>query len=385
VSDINTDAGFEEYVARQAEAQTADDPEAESAQPYDPAGDTPSEILAGVLDPQVGSPTVREGLTVEGGPQPTEYKLSPENQALLDKLEREEAADVARVQADLDEVEYRRALDVVGDYEATDEERLAALLNLREKAPDMYVGFLRRMDDEVIDRLAEIDPEGDLDESRLPGTQVDEIVNLADAHLRRAQSEEMIGKLKTHIASKQVEAIRSAFEAEGVTDPSEVAELWLIHRELFAQIGLDPFSLEPHELKGAIEVLNATSEELASEQRKTAFRSELLNAPDTSISAGLEVLGPNGYMPLQPRPSPFVSSEGREHRIVARATAKNRPMTKGEFRRAIVEPERATLRYTTDDGTPISVDDATGARERHERDQRERRARALAFLPVKAA
>jgi hypothetical protein len=130
----------------------------------------------------------------------------------------------------------------------------------------------------------------------------------------------------------------------------------------------------------------ATLEQLDRAERVADFHNELLATPTGSVSDGLRVLGNDGQW--HTTQEIYASDPGDLMRVEERlqrafAPKRERPKTVGEFRRAIVSADDEASwasGLTTGDGKPTTWDVATGARERHEREQREAVAQAMSAL-----
>jgi hypothetical protein len=117
--------------------------------------------------------------------------------------------------------------------------------------------------------------------------------------------------------------------------------------------------------------------------RTRMFHERLVNEPSTDISAGITQLTAFGHMPVQDRylPSSYSSEDEYAARVYETANALHgrRPgrESAAEIVQAMTEGTSFEAGLTDKNGRRVSVDDATGSRERWEREKREARANTM--------
>jgi hypothetical protein len=388
--DPNTQAGFDAMLASKvdrAEGTTEGTTEEPAEQPSDPSKDSAEDIRAQLVQKDPNSTNISDGLTIT--PSIRKPSETPNLKAHVAEGQKMLDAEAAQTQAMKDELALRRYTEVLEHPDLTDEIEAVAAYHLAQEAPAVFAGLVNKLDDDAVDEQIEFGVEDDefLDDRDLPGYQLNQRVEFVRAALKEQQTREQIQKLEAHREQEQMKALHEVYTAQGIHPSDFEAQAMLDFRTL-REFGIDPRQASPEEFRANLEQLQASREALDEAERVAAFKQSLFDTPTGNVAEGLEYVGPDGQLrPAQPRPDFTPSNEKLLEQIEAKMAQKTtrRPMTKAEFKAAMTAPEPTDWRngLTTDDGTPTSVDEITGAKRRREQREREERARMLQFLPGK--
>lgn len=271
---------------------------------------------------------------------------------------------------------------VWNDPYATEAQRVAAAAELRQKAPNAYARAIQALDEEA---LADADEWGeDLEDEELPGVQLAEAVERANAQAQLERVTRQQEMLTAHLAAERARVVRQHYERHGVRDDA-LEEAYIADRGALAALGVDLNTLAPDTTREVLERLHAARTEFALEDRHNAIRAQIAGAELPSVEQGLEVQTPFGLMPLQPQPFPVASRSAAEltERIEARVRAaaqRDKPLRKSAFQRSVLEADSTRWQDGITAGGlsgSRALELADGSRERYEREQAEARAQAL--------
>jgi hypothetical protein len=386
-TDPNSEAGFNALMAQKVGRSPDGAPAASEVveeRPPDPAKDTAADIRAQVASVDAQSSSIGSGLTFD-----TPKRSRQETARFEAKVEAGKKlldAEAVETRAMKNELAARRYADALQDPDLTEEAGIAAAYQFSQEAPEVFQGMVAHLDDAAVDEQLAwgIDDDEFLDDDQLPGTQLNDRVELMKAHLRAYELQDTISKLQKHRQDEQMRVQREIYAREGITDPVAIQEQTLSDFATMRELGIaSPLDLNPQDFAEQLELISASRATLAEAQRIRDFKNRLFYESDTSVAGGLEFVGPDGRLhPATPRPDFVPTTEKLAEQINSRVDQRlAKPMTKGDLRRAILEPDTQNWRdgLTTDGGEPTTVDIVTGAKERREQREREERAR-IRFL-----
>jgi hypothetical protein len=287
--------------------------------------------------------------------------------------------------AELSMQEFRARASVA----ETDAELLAALVTVKREAPERLEQALH----ETASALTGVTPdalewdENAADELADAIDQIEAAVNSADGAERTFRAEELASGLAQEAASQAVadrKAYLNKWAAENGLSGAE-ARTRIQAAENFArnELGIElPTIIKQQDFEHVFRSAMATLEETDRAERMRSFQQQLLDSPSTSVSDGLETLGAFGWQrhndhDLELHYGPPVPDPDR---TVRRAVSER--LSAQEIREAVASTDSSNWQHglTTADGNPVSVDVASGAKERFEREQREARALAMSAL-----
>lgn len=412
---VDSDQGFEAALARAAGKSRDGETSEPTAKPeaHAPERDDPKEIQRAILAPDA---TVANGLEVIlSEPADPGYEIVDQATGRVESQHKTEAEAQEALNSEWRrqyEEAGARAAEVVAEfYERTNPNRLAglergeaqaaietALAYVREGAsPDTYDRALQSLEGVAwvlpADALAEVDYHSE-DAELLEDVIAQDVLDQgADARLRASQAamQAQADQAAVQRAAEQrqrtfIDAANLTQEKLGLT-PEQGA---LYFTEAIEASLLDPAALlagPAEEILPSVAAAMATVEQAYRADRVASFKADLLESDTGNVGEGLRVLGSDGqWHSTQEIYASHPLDLMRVEERLQQAFSPNREptLTKGEFRREILSADDGTSwegGLTTGDGkTPTSWDVATGARERFEREQRERAAEAASAL-----
>lgn len=388
---------FETTLAEQAGKESA--AKTPTARP-DPAVDSAQDIAAGILS-STGSTDIRDGLEAKLPPEPAEApaapfdisQLSPDAQEAYKAAGRELEAEKLELDAGREALATLAEQDYLTSIEdaATENELVAAVAAYRERVPEEVASEALW---DLAANLSGADPESEDDEDL---EEIDAIYRLLDARVRlleqglkAAESAEMAEQLLPMVAEQRVKDLGETYSRwlsdKGMSEAEGGRRLEAV-RETLAEDGIDLSQLiqQPNfDAKQGFYDLLTAAEAADHGARKAAaihaFQEEVAGATSTNVSEGLTQMSPWGPFSLQDLRIPAVPQERVNEYAQRRAEA--RRVTADSIRSSVAEPEDTSVSsgYTDGAGRPLSVDDATGARERWEQQQRDELARTRGLL-----
>jgi hypothetical protein len=263
----------------------------------------------------------------------------------------------------------------------SEDEVLSALHGLRGKAPEAYEAEVFELVKKYVGDPGEMDEE-ELEEFSSALDTLDNAVQrfgvTADYNRDLARFDELQHKYSVQRSELQREKVIDYFKRAGVTRQQALPRLEAAAR-LAAEAGIDLNSIEPDDPRFAdvLSVFDASNVEARRADATRAFQQRVLGADTADVSSGLEYLTPFGMLPAQSQQLPPAELDPK----LINARADKRVRRAVDVRRAVAAPdERDWRRGLTSDGKSISVDDASGGKERAKRQREDDLARSKGLL-----
>lgn len=416
-SDVNSDSGFESALARQVGANDDSSPSAEESAPverYDPRKESADDILRNFDDGGLLK-DIKEGITVKAPPTEEEryreyYRSGQwraDSDAFDDRIygntkEDREAERIAEAeQAALDRSELAghrfRAAAEAAFASGSEPEFVAAVNELRAQVPSDEIDTHLL---EFAERITGVDlgNEEDVDRLNALSETWSHLSAIAkESELRRAaeegrqQLESVSAQIQQLWPEVQKQALRGYFKSQGVTTEAEAQER-LAHVLATAE-GSRLFGVVPPDSPEFIQEfarLDANDQVAKQTLTERALHLQILGADDRTVSGGLKTLS-NGRMVSSAQleaedalnvPLERLATDPRFAQRVDARLSKGRATTVGDLRQAVGSSDGRSVAHglTGPNNKPIAIEDATGARARHEKEQLEKRARTMAIV-----
>jgi hypothetical protein len=409
--DVNTNEGFEAALKASA-AQSTEEPPAEGRRDR-PDTDSPLRVIKDVLGGEAEAPTIRKGLTMEGDVEPEVDYSDPAVQRDLikktDELLGQDFKPAAERRAQAAEgTAAEQLFHRIREDGASDDDLAEAGAYWHGRNPEGLRDYLAELHAQELDERSEW-----LDEDEQYGEKMNEpteaqllaqqIADQLNAEQHQALGAELLDK-RTQLAAAEEDLRGKALEEllAGVPDTQRddlLTEIGAVGpilaamrtEEVIRRLGGDatsvadqafaadlvrPFGEVPAEEVGVHLARQLALHQATIRQKVTEdFHREVFNVPLPSISEGLET--PETRMAkLMERELALDESPTFDVTLDdLRKVGAPKAARVGDLRRAVSSEFKLSDGLTGSNGKPIHVDDATGARERFEREQAEEAAR----------
>jgi hypothetical protein len=202
-----------------------------------------------------------------------------------------------------------------------------------------------------------------------------------------AERADMIAKLTPAAAearAREIKAVVSGWQREhGYTRAQAEIHLNEVRRSAAEDFGLDLDALaasDPAKLAKILAAEDAAISSVDRAARERLFQQRLLDEPSSSIGDGLEVLGALGWQKVNDTQLDGPLNQQRVDDFARRRMAG--PERARDIRERVSAPAETSVAagLTGPDGKSVSIDDVTGAKERHRRAQSDARLRSMGML-----
>ena len=398
-SDVNTDAGFDAALARQAGAEptTPREPSSDAPTRRDPSRDTAADIIGEVNSTE--KTNIADGLTIKREPTDEERELAyygrPDVQeAILRKTDErlgstadERHAERQQTISDLAELQVRRFSDLLesGDQGAV----LDGLVTLRgQLSSDQFDNAVLALAQQVVG-VDLNDPDPDLyDEQDFADLQatieqlhssVDTLAQQRELAQAHATYDNATAELIRSWPQATEQAMQLYFHRQGVTSLEEANRRIEAANETAATLGIDlgAVPLDNPSITDWLEVfarLDAANVEVDKRERTHTFHQSFVNAPSTKVGDGLEVFGANGWQRVNEIKLDPPAIPTKQETLRRAYQKRERP---ADIKRALLAPEGTSIKDGfTINGKPVEMSVVDGSREQAKRDAEEARVRS---------
>jgi hypothetical protein len=359
----------------------------------DLSADSVEDVYRSVLDePSGGSTRVKDGLSVEVPElsEPPRERLAPADQELVARAQRDLARERQALEVGAEASDRLAVIEAIGHVRAG--EGAAAL--------DAFVGLSERsnvlLDQALYDAAVLISgvDEADLEYDEESADDLAETIDVLARQVSEARNErafiaasERVAQLTTIKEGRDIAAQKSVIStwqsdlglsADEARARVEAAEAVCPH--LFPGVVLADIT-DQKQFDAVLRACDSTIAEAGSAQRTRQIQQSVLDQPSGNVRDGLEQFTALGWQPIvdQNLDRNFGPPVPTPDRTAARA--QRHRSTVEDIRQSVLQSDSASVRDgLTVNGKSVSVDQATGAIEKRQRELEDERARSMGLL-----